>query len=146
MLVLVLCAFFLECLLHPFSWAPSFLFILVIFISLGWREQAGAMAGFLVGIFYAGLFAEPPGLSALTLTLAGYLAGKTAPFLMDTPGIVLFVFAFIIFIMNDLLASMVMSIFYSSFWQIRFCDALSGGLVFSLVCNPLQRIFFGKRI
>jgi cell shape-determining protein MreD len=104
------------------------------------------LTGFLVGIFYAGLYAEPPGLSALTLTLAGYLVGKSAPFLMDTRGIVLFVFAFIIFIVNDFLGSTIMSVFYSPFWQIRIWEALSGGIVFSIVCNPLQRIFIYKRI
>lgn len=104
------------------------------------------MAGFLVGIFYAGLFAEPPGLSALTLTLVGYLAGKTAPFLMDTPGIVLFVFAFMIFIVNDLFGSAVMSIFYNPFWEIRMGDALFGGLVFSFAYNPLHRIFSNNRM
>jgi rod shape-determining protein MreD len=145
-LILTLSALFLEFLFHSYSWTPSFLFLVVLFIALEWRDQVGAMAGFLVGVFYAGLFAEPLGLSALTLTLVGYLAGKTSPFLMDTPGIVLFLFAFIIFILNDFFGSAVMSFFYNPFWGIRMGDALFGGLVFSFMYNPLHRIFSNKRM
>lgn len=120
--------------------------MVVLFIALQWRDQVGAASGFIVGTFYAGLFAEPPGLSALSLSLVGYVAGKTAPFLMDTPGIVIFLFAFIFFLVNDFFGSAVMSFFYSPFWEIRIGDAILGGLVFSLSYNPLLRFFSNKRI
>ncbi|MBN1903074.1 rod shape-determining protein MreD [Candidatus Sumerlaeota bacterium] len=146
LLLLTIAALFLEFLFHGFAWSPSFLFLIVLFTALKWKESAGAMAGFLTGAFYAELYREPPGLASLCLILTGYLAGKIAPFLMDAPRAVIFVFAFLICVYYHFLGSVFITIFYNPFWEIRLQSALASGIVFSLSYNPLHRFFTKKRI
>ena len=120
---------------------PPFPFLIVLFISLKWREEAGAVSGFLIGALYAGLYAEPPGLSCLSFVFIGYLAGKIAPFIMDTPRIVLFVFSLGMILLCNFLSSLIMSVFYEPMLNIRFMSALCGGIVFAYVHAPLERFF-----
>jgi len=125
--------------------SPPLPFLIVLFISLKWKEMTGAMSGFILGVIYAGLFAEPPGLSCLIFLLLGYLTGKIAPFIMDTPKAVVFVFTLCMILFYNFLGSILMSIFYEPMFQLRFPSALAGGLVFAYLYPQMERLFVKPR-
>jgi len=148
--ILFLLTLFLEIMMVQPGWfdtlCPRFCFLLVLFIALKWGGKTGATAGFLIGMIYSGLFAEPPGLCSLSFCLTGYATGKVAGFLFDAPGVILFVFASVMFVGNDLIASSIMSIFYGPFFEVRFISALMGGIVFSVFYYRLEKWFRKKRM
>ena len=120
---------------------PSLSFLLILFASLRWREKVGATLGFFTGIVHAGLFSEPLGLSSLVFMLVGYSSGKIAPFLQDSPRVVLFFFALIMIVGYNVLASTGTIILGGGTFSIRFVSAVAGGLVFALCLPPLMRFF-----
>ena len=148
-LILFLVAFYWEFFFSRPGWmgvlSPPLPFLIILFISLKWKEMTGAMSGFVLGGIYAGLFSEPPGLSCLSFTLLGYFAGKVAPFIMDTPRIVLFVFALCMILLYHFLCSILMSIFYEPMLQLRFLSAVVGGAVFAYFHPLLERLFMKSR-
>lgn len=79
-LLLVLVVLFLDFAMHYLARyrvpVPDLPALLIIFIGLRWGETRGAVIGFVLGMLYGVIAYEPLGLSAVGLTLIGFLSGQ----------------------------------------------------------------------
>jgi rod shape-determining protein MreD len=145
---LILTALILEMIFQIPGWimksCPHFLFALILFTGIRWKENAGAIIGFIIGLIYSSIYSEPAGLSPLVYTLIGYGSGKLSPYVRETPSIVIFFFTAIMYLNGEILSSLLASLFQAHMISVRILALFSTSLLFALIYAPLESLFSKK--
>ncbi|HPB32762.1 MAG TPA: rod shape-determining protein MreD [Candidatus Sumerlaeota bacterium] len=122
---------------HALYPRPLLLFVILAGLEMG--DTAGMITGVLVGFFHTFLYADPSGISSLVYALAGWQAGRIGPYIIETPGIIPFLVTFCLFLIADVVFSLLITMFHQPFLSILPLQALSGGLLFGLSYPGMHR-------
>jgi len=125
---------------------PELLYLVTILIAMREGPSEGAIAGFASGLVVDFLLNQPKGITALTLTILGYVVGQLRQYIVSTspwlPSILVVIGTFcgVVFfgILSFLLGQLDVSVAY--LLKMAFLSAIYNGLLTPIVYPILRRV------